>query len=191
MKLDFCAVCGVKENLHQHHIEPVVYSAAKRNSRKYDENKKLKECEILEVWGYLFDKGYISDDATITVCEYHHNLMHGIVKFTRASQSTMIKEGMKKAIENGRKIGRPSKITDELALKIKHSYSKSLGIRDIAKKYEIGIGTVYAALNLEVEDLSNNEFDELSELIENNDSSLVSNDDPMSYVKQLYGINIP
>lgn len=187
MKLDFCAVCGVKEGLHQHHINPVVYSAAKRNSRKYDENKKLKDCEILELWGYLFDKGYISDDATITVCEYHHNIMHGIVKFTKANQSNMIKEGMKRAIENGIKIGRPSKLTDELTLKIKHSYAKeSLSIRSIAKKYEIGIGTVYNALKLEAEDLSNNEFDELSELIENDDSSLISNDDPMFYVKQLY-----
>ena len=144
MKLNFCAVCGTTKDLHQHHIEPVVFSKIDRkNSKKYDGEKKLKDCTSMEVFGWLFDQGIITDDGEITVCSYHHNILHGIVKFQAAEHSKLIKEGMKIAKENGVKMGRPNseavKSKDEIIEEYKHGES----IRALSKKYNCGIGTVY------------------------------------------------
>ena len=149
MKLNFCVVCGTKEDLHQHHIEPIVYSNKKRNkSRKVlDVNKPLKECSTFEIFAYLFDEGFISEDDTITVCSYHHNLIHGVMKYQKNQQGEMIKEGQKRARENGIKFGRPSKITPILIDQVREMRRNGVGIKRIAKNTELGIGTVYKLLD--------------------------------------------
>ena len=115
MKLEFCAVCGTTEGLHQHHIEPVVITNIKRKRKRgYNANKPLKDCDSTEVFAWLFDQGVITDDGTITVCDYHHNILHGIMKFQKAQHNNLIKEGIKKARENGVVLGRPSKIDEHL-----------------------------------------------------------------------------
>jgi uncharacterized protein (DUF433 family) len=148
MKLDFCAVCGTTKDLHQHHIEPVVYSKINRKakSKRYDGEKKLKDCDSFEVLAYLFDKGFISDDETITVCSYHHNLLHGIIRFQKYEHSKMIKEGQKNAIAKGIKIGRPTKLTDTLVSEIIGARNSGMPIKKIAKHFDIGVGTVYDAI---------------------------------------------
>jgi len=149
MKLNFCVVCGTKEDLHQHHIEPIVYSNKKRNKsrRVLDVNKPLKECSTFEIFAHLFDEGFISEDDTITVCSYHHNLIHGVMKYQKNQQGEMIKEGQKRARENGVKFGRPSKITPILIDQVKEMRRNGVGIKRIAKNTELGIGTVYKLLD--------------------------------------------
>ena len=147
MKLDFCAVCGVKTDLHQHHIEPVVFSKIGRKTPKgYDSNKQLKDCTSIEVFKWLFDQGIISDDGEVTVCSYHHHLMHGIVKFQVAEHNKLIKEGQRKARENGVNICRPTKITDDMRNEVSVLRDNKVGIRTIAKRLNIGIGTVYSII---------------------------------------------
>jgi hypothetical protein len=147
MKLDFCAVCGSTKDLHQHHIEPVVFSKiTRKKSKRYDGEKKLKDCDSTEVFAWLFDQGVITDDGEITVCSYHHNILHGIVKFQTAAHSTLIKEGIKNAKENGVKMGRPTIVTSDMRENIRHDHEQGTSIRSIAKKYQIGIGTVYSVL---------------------------------------------
>ena len=108
MKLDFCAICGKKTDLHQHHIEPVVFSGISRGRAKgYYGDKPLKDCTSMEVFRWLFNQGIITDDGEITVCSYHHNIMHGIVKFQKAEHTTLIKAGIARAKANGIKCGRP------------------------------------------------------------------------------------
>lgn len=143
MKLDFCAVCGTTYDLHQHHIEPVVYSriSRKAKSKNYDSNKKLKDCNSLEVFAWLFDKGIITEDETITVCSYHHNLMHGIVRFQKYEHSNMIKEGQKKALENGKRIGRPTKVNSDLVQEVLQARAGGMSIHAIARQFSIGVGT--------------------------------------------------
>ena len=87
MKLTFCVVCGTDKDLHQHHIEPVVWSRINRTAKKkyYNPNAPLKDCSFTEIFAYLFDIGIISDDETITVCSYHHHLLHGIIKYLFAA----------------------------------------------------------------------------------------------------------
>lgn len=147
MKLDFCAVCGVKTDLHQHHIEPVVFSKIGRKKIKgYDANKQLKDCTSMEVFKWLFDQGIISDDGEITVCSYHHHLMHGIIKFQKTEHTNLVKEGMRKAKESGIHIGRPTKINDDMSKKVVTLIDDGVGIKKIAKSLNVGIGTVYSMM---------------------------------------------
>jgi DNA invertase Pin-like site-specific DNA recombinase len=148
MKLSFCAVCGTTKDLQQHHIEPVVITKIKRTSskKKYDPNKKLCDSTFTEIFAYLFDLGVISEDETITVCSYHHNLMHGIVKFQMAEHSSMIKRGQEAARKKGVKIGRPSKITKEYEDDVIDQYKRKVPLKKIAASVGLGVGTVYDIL---------------------------------------------
>ena len=147
MKLDFCAVCGVKTDLHQHHIEPVVFSNIGRKKAKgYDANKQLKDCTSMEIFKWLFDQGIISDDGEITVCSYHHHLMHGIIKFQKTEHVNLVKEGQRKARESGIHIGRPTKVTDDMRNEVSILRDNKVGIKTIAKRLNIGIGTVYSII---------------------------------------------
>jgi hypothetical protein len=147
MKLEFCAVCGVTTDLQQHHIEPVVFSKIGRKKAKgYDANKQLKDCTSMEVFKWLFDQGIISDDGEVTVCSYHHHLMHGIVKFQKAEHINLVKEGVRKARERGVRMGRPTKITDDMVKEVVILIDEGVGIKRIAKSMSIGIGTIYSIM---------------------------------------------
>lgn len=154
MKLKFCAVCGIETDLHQHHIEPVVWKKIGRERKKgYDSNKKLKECTSMEVFAWLFDQGVISDHGEITVCSYHHSILHGIVKFQKAEHNKLIREGQRKAKEKGIKLGRPRKLTNEDEVL---EYVKTNGIKQTAKQFNIGVGTVYRIMGESPEELVRN-----------------------------------
>ena len=149
MKHDHCVVCGTKNDLQQHHIDPVVYGKSKRTKKKnknYDPKKPLNECTVKEIFGYLHDLGHLSDDGEITVCSYHHNILHGIVKFQKAEHSKMIKESLKKAAANGVKIGRPTNMNTGMIESVKFMRDKGVGIKKIASDLSIGVGTVYKVL---------------------------------------------
>jgi hypothetical protein len=147
MKLEFCAVCGITTDLQQHHIEPVVFSKIGRKKVKgYDANKQLKDCTSMEVFKWLFDQGIISDDGEVTVCSYHHNLMHGIVKFQKAEHINLVKEGVRKARERGVIMGRPTKVNDDMKKQVIQLIQDEVGIKVIAKRLHIGIGTVYSIM---------------------------------------------
>lgn len=54
--------------------------------------------------------------------------------------------GQKRAKAEGVKIGRPSKMNEAVCSSVRMLKDKGVGIREIAKKLEIGVGTVYAVL---------------------------------------------
>ena len=147
MILTFCAVCGTSDDLHQHHINPVVFSRIKRTRKKgYDPSKKLKDCTVVELFANLFDRGIISQDETITLCFYHHNIFHGVVRFNKINHSDLIKEGMRISKLNGTKIGRPE-VSKEIVSQIKELRSTGMGINKIAKTLRTGVGTVSKAVS--------------------------------------------
>lgn len=148
MKLSFCAVCGTTEDLHQHHIDPVVMTGAKRKKhRGFDANKPLSKCSSQEIFAFLFSQGIISDDEEITVCSYHHNILHGIIKYQRAEHNKLIKEGIRKAVKNGVKLGRPTIVDNTMKETVRELRQNGKGIKTIAKDLNIGIGTVYSIMN--------------------------------------------
>jgi Helix-turn-helix domain of resolvase len=148
MKLNFCCVCGVTTNLHEHHIEPIVFSRVSRKRRtvRFDGNKVLKGCTFWEIFSYLFDIGIITEDATITACEFHHALLHGMIKFQITDGKRLAEEGRKRAKERGVKFGRPSTYNEETATKVLELRRSGMGIKAIGKQCSLGVGTVYKAL---------------------------------------------
>ena len=149
MKLNFCVVCGTKKDLQQHHIVPIVRSKIRYASKnkKYDCEKKLKDCNTYEIFGYLFDQGYISDSGEITVCAFHHNIIHGIIKYQKDLHVNLVKEGQNVARKAGKKIGRPSNFDENLKIEVRKQRDLGVGIKMLAKKYKIGVGTVYSFLS--------------------------------------------
>jgi len=148
MKLDFCAVCGTTKDLHQHHIEPVVFTGIKRvKKKKYNPHKSLGNCDAFECFARIFDIGYISEDEEITLCNYHHNIMHGVVKFHKVEQSMLIKEGLRQAKQKGIKLGRPTKLNDEVKKKIIEMKSQGVGMKKISSFCHVGRATIYRVLN--------------------------------------------
>ena len=147
MILPFCAVCGTTEGLHQHHLEPVIQTCIERKRKKgYDSKKPLSECDSMEVFAFLFDQGVISDDGTITVCDYHHNILHGILKFQMANHINLIKKGLERARANGTKLGRPSVITEDVKYEVLTLRKQGVSIKKLANQFNIGVGTVYSIL---------------------------------------------
>ena len=64
------------------------------------ENIKLKDAKWEDCFLRLFDLGVITDDGKLTLCSYHHNVMHSIEKFQTMSASNLVKV----AIEKRRKV---------------------------------------------------------------------------------------
>ena len=54
--------------------------------------------------------------------------------------------GQKRAVANGVKIGRPSKMNEGLRSAIQLLREKGMGIKQIARELKVGIGTVYSVL---------------------------------------------
>ena len=54
--------------------------------------------------------------------------------------------GQKRAVANGVKIGRPSKMNDGMRSAIQLLREKGMGIKQIAKQLQVGIGTVYSVI---------------------------------------------
>lgn len=148
MILDFCAVCGTTEDLQQHHIEPVVLSGIARHKRKkYNVKVHLGNATAFDCFARLFDLGVVSDDESLTVCSYHHNILHGIMKFQKIEHNKLIKAGMKNAKRNGTKsgkpIGRPTKVNENTEDEIRQLVDSGMSKTKICKTLGIGVGTLY------------------------------------------------
>jgi DNA invertase Pin-like site-specific DNA recombinase len=57
-----------------------------------------------------------------------------------------IMAGQKRARAQGVKIGRPSKLNDAVRTSVKLLRDGGMGIKEISKRLEIGVGSVYGAL---------------------------------------------
>jgi hypothetical protein len=134
MKLDFCAICGSTNDLHQHHVDPVVYSGRKRgNKKRYSPSKSIGDCATKEIFACLFDRGVISEDEELTVCYYHHNLLHGIMRFQRVEHGNLVKEGIERARKQGKTLGRP-KIPPIRRAEVKELRDQNVSFRNISKR---------------------------------------------------------
>ncbi len=56
--------------------------------------------------------------------------------------------GQKRARAQGIKIGRPSKLNEAVRTSVKLLRENGMGIKEISKHLEIGVGSVYSSLNL-------------------------------------------
>ena len=147
MKLDFCAVCGATEDLQQHHLVPVVKSGVSRHKKKYNENIKLKDAKWEDCFLRLFDLGVITDDGKLTLCSYHHNVMHSIEKFQTMSASNLVKVAIEKRRKVGGNWGGGKLVPQDKIDKIPFLKKGGLSFRNIAKQLDISLGSVQHYLN--------------------------------------------
>ena len=54
--------------------------------------------------------------------------------------------GQKRAVSEGKHIGRPSSISEGLINSIKYMREQGLGIRKISRELKVGVGTVYKVI---------------------------------------------
>ena len=116
MKLNFCCICGIKENLHHHHITP-------RTKNGGDEETNM-----------------------ITLCIEHHAWIHRLKPTTWNNHANLVREGLENARKKGRIGGRPTNLTKDNRVKILELKENGVGIRKIAKECSVGIQTVYKVL---------------------------------------------
>jgi hypothetical protein len=156
MKLDFCAVCGSKDDLHLHHIDPIIHTGENRKSVKYDNSKPIKDCTPKEIFNALFDRGFVSEHATLTLCSWHHRIMHGVVTFQKINSSELIKDGIERVRAEGKPWGRPSVMTGENAENIRKQIvemrENGIPIKKVCKTLKIGCGTYYDVMGPEYEE---------------------------------------
>ena len=138
MKLEFCCVCGDTEDLHQHHILPIVSSGKKRNTK---------------------------NDETITLCVKHHLQIHEKAHTGGYKHKSLVVQGLQRAKENGVKLGRPTTLSDDLILCVIDLVDKGHGVRDICRRLKIGSATYYKIIREEHNKLIKKKEEETSVLI--------------------------
>ena len=118
MKLDFCCICGIKENLHHHHIIP------------------------------RFRGGSDDETNLITLCGTHHSWIHGLQPTSWNNHSNAIKESIKEAKKLGFRHGRKPRFwsKEEIDDLVKMR-EQGVTIKKLAKKFKCGIQTIYKVLN--------------------------------------------
>ena len=118
MILDFCCVCGKKEDLHHHHIIPIVETNERRNI--YDDETKI-----------------------MTLCYEHHNWIHDRKYRKGINHSKLTKLGLEKARKKGVQLGRKRVADDEMIKIIKELREiHGLSIRAIAEELGVNRGVV-------------------------------------------------
>lgn len=87
-----------------------------------------------------------SIDTTTAAGRMIFGVFSALGEYERELIRERIIAGQKRARTQGVKIGRPSKMNDAVRASVKLLKGKGVGIREISKRLEIGVGTVYSAL---------------------------------------------
>jgi len=64
----------------------------------------------------------------------------------RSLISERVTAGLQRAVSQGKKLGRPTKMNDGMKNAVKLLREKGMGIKQISKQLQIGVGTVYSVL---------------------------------------------
>ncbi len=87
-----------------------------------------------------------SIDTTTAAGRMIFGVFSALGEYERELIRERIIAGQQRARAQGTKIGRPSKMNDAVKTSVRLLKGKGVGIREIASKLEIGIGTVYSVL---------------------------------------------
>ena len=89
------------------------------------------------------------------LCDYCHDKVHGLTRFDGTiTHSELIKQGLAKAKENGKSIGRPSLTTKNIPLTFRKEYKKlkeqnaTINITELAKKHKTSRTTIYKYIEI-------------------------------------------
>jgi DNA invertase Pin-like site-specific DNA recombinase len=86
-------------------------------------------------------------DTTTDVGRLMLTIMGGIAEFERGLIRKRCEEGIERAKRKGTKFGRPNALDDSQKRMIAERYAKGETMPDLAAEYEVGLGTIWRALN--------------------------------------------
>jgi len=103
----------------------------------------LNEMQSMKIDMFFLQQGM---DTTTPSGRMIFSVFGAIGEFERNLIRERVIAGQKRAVANGVKIGRPSKMNDGMRSAIKLLRDKGMGIKQIAKELQVGIGTVYSVI---------------------------------------------
>ena len=87
-----------------------------------------------------------SIDTSVASGRMIFGIFASIAEMERSLISERVTAGLQRAVSQGKKLGRPTKMNDGMKSAVKLLREKGMGIKQIAKQLQIGVGTVYSVL---------------------------------------------
>ena len=103
----------------------------------------LNELQSLKVDLYFLQQGM---DTSAPSGRMMFSIFGALAEYERNLIRERVIAGQKRAVANGVKLGRPSKMNDGLRSAIQLLREKGMGIKQIARELKVGIGTVYSVI---------------------------------------------
>jgi len=103
----------------------------------------LNELQALKIDLFFLQQGM---DTTTPSGRMIFSVFGAIGEFERNLIRERVIAGQKRAVANGVKMGRPSKMNDGMRSAIQLLREKGMGIKQIARELKVGIGTVYSVI---------------------------------------------
>jgi len=85
-------------------------------------------------------------DSTTPSGRMTFGIFASLAEYERGLLRERIIAGQRRAVSQGTKIGRPSKMNEAVKISVRMLRERGVGIKEIAKKLEIGVGSVYNCL---------------------------------------------
>ena len=105
----------------------------------------LQELQELKVDLFFHQQGM---DTSTSSGKLMFSMIGAFAEFERNIIRERVMAGQMRAKANGVKLGRPSKMNDGMRSAVKILRGKGMGIKQIAKELQIGVGTCYSVLEL-------------------------------------------
>ena len=103
----------------------------------------LNELQALKIDLFFQQQGM---DTTTPSGRMIFSVFGAIGEFERNLIRERVIAGQRRAVANGVKMGRPSKMNDGMRSAVKLLREKGMGIKQIARELQIGVGTVYSVI---------------------------------------------
>ena len=103
----------------------------------------LNELQSLKVDLYFLQQGM---DTSAPSGRMMFSIFGALAEYERNLIRERVIAGQKRAVANGVKMGRPSKMNDGMRSAIQLLREKGMGIKQIARELKVGIGTVYSVI---------------------------------------------
>ena len=103
----------------------------------------LQELQELKVDLFFHQQGM---DTSTSSGKLMFSMIGAFAEFERNIIRERVLAGQQRAKANGVKLGRPSKMNDGMRSAVKLLREKGMGIKQIAKQLQIGVGTVYSVI---------------------------------------------
>jgi DNA invertase Pin-like site-specific DNA recombinase len=103
----------------------------------------LNELQAMKIDLFFLQQGM---DTSTPSGRMIFSVFGAIGEFERNLIRERVIAGQRRAVANGVKIGRPSKMNDGMRSAIQLLREKGMGIKQIAKELKVGIGTVYSVI---------------------------------------------